>query len=572
MNFFSLCFQSSDYEPSLPVTEKSNPLTRDIDRASPSGIVGMLEACDAQMFQRETGTNYQRLFDDQVVTTLTEVAKRVELILKDPQDSLVVLSGCGTSGRLAFFISRFNEALKQLNRTLVYSYIIAGGDRALLSSQEAPEDDPELGMLSLQKVRLGKKRVLFIGVSCGLSAPFVAGQLDFCLQHPEVYTPVLLGFNPTHQARDEPIPGCTFTFRSVAQRLQELAQRRKAFLINPAVGPEAISGSSRMKGGSATKIVLEVVFLLYINKGIAASKKTSCLLHSGILQHMREYERAVEMTYQHREGIAALVEANEGGVCYLGERKKRWRGFIRGGYKDLNNNEGPLSSLDFLHQVLPSLTDRDTVLLIYTQSDDLHEVVNLGRKVREKTSNIHAVHHRTDSVEALLNKLCIFDTFWQWELSTKLVLNAVSTGAHILKGKIYRNHMIDLQVTNSKLYRRAARLLQKLSGQAETECEGALLKAIYRADKLTEEITSCDITAHTQVARSAKKVVPLALVSLLTGCSLKQVESPLAPSVCECVRARGNGPCDYKALWVLNRTIQVSATSTSTISSNACAV
>uniref|UniRef100_A0A3B3BDG1 SIS domain-containing protein n=1 Tax=Oryzias melastigma TaxID=30732 RepID=A0A3B3BDG1_ORYME len=497
--------ESSDYEPSLPVTEKSNPLTRDIDRASPSGIVGMLEACDAQMFQRETGTNYQRLFDDQVVTTLTEVAKRVELILKDPQDSLVVLSGCGTSGRLAFFISRFNEALKQLNRTLVYSYIIAGGDR-----------------------------VLFIGVSCGLSAPFVAGQLDFCLQHPEVYTPVLLGFNPTHQARDEPIPGCTFTFRSVAQRLQELAQRRKAFLINPAVGPEAISGSSRMKGGSATKIVLEVV----LSAAHAAAFSHTPVANDGILQHMREYERAVEMTYQHREGIAALVEAagrslqNEGGVCYLGwgpmaflglmdasecnptfgagERKKRWRGFIRGGYKDLNNNEGPLSSLgpdfciaheDFLHQVLPSLTDRDTVLLIYTQSDDLHEVVNLGRKVREKTSNIHAVHHRTDSVEALLNKLCIFDTFWQWELSTKLVLNAVSTGAHILKGKIYRNHMIDLQVTNSNI--------EKI------------------ADKLTEEITSCDITAHTQVARSAKKVVPLALVSLLTGCSLKQVESRL---------------------------------------------
>ncbi|KAF6733374.1 Glucokinase regulatory protein [Oryzias melastigma] len=495
-------------------------------------------------------------------------------------------------------IVKIQRSSKQLNRTLVYSYIIAGGDRALLSSQEAPEDDPELGMLSLQKVCEGKKRVLFIGVSCGLSAPFVAGQLDFCLQHPEVYTPVLLGFNPTHQARDEPIPGCTFTFRSVAQRLQELAQRRKAFLINPAVGPEAISGSSRMKGGSATKIVLEVV----LSAAHAAAFSHTPVANDGILQHMREYERAVEMTYQHREGIAALVEAagrslqNEGGVCYLGwgpmaflglmdasecnptfgagERKKRWRwfiltqqdfiskevwtcfvdyadirGFIRGGYKDLNNNEGPLSSLgpdfciaheDFLHQVLPSLTDRDTVLLIYTQSDDLHEVVNLGRKVREKTSNIHAVHHRTDSVEALqqvtfcllgvfslLNKLCIFDTFWQWELSTKLVLNAVSTGAHILKGKIYRNHMIDLQVTNSKLYRRAARLLQKLSGQAETECEGALLKAIYRADKLTEEITSCDITAHTQVARSAKKVVPLALVSLLTGCSLKQVESRL---------------------------------------------
>lgn len=48
----------------------------------------------------------------------------------------------------------------------------------------------------------------------------------------------------------------------------------------------------------------------------------------------------------------------------------------------------------------------------------------------------------------------------QWELSTKLVLNAVSTGAHVLKGKVYQNHMIDVQVTNSKLYRRASRLLQ----------------------------------------------------------------------------------------------------------------
>uniref|UniRef100_A0A3P9I7Q3 Glucokinase regulator n=1 Tax=Oryzias latipes TaxID=8090 RepID=A0A3P9I7Q3_ORYLA len=572
-------WESPDYEPSLPVSEKSNPLTRDIDRASPSGIVGMLEACDAQMFRQDTGTNYQRLFDVQVVTTLTEVAKRVELILKDPHDSLVVLSGCGTSGRLAFFMaSRFNEALKQLNRTLVYSYIIAGGDSALLSSQEAPEDDPELGMLSLQKVCEDKKKVLFIGVSCGLSAPFVAGQLDFCLQHPEVYTPVLLGFNPTHQARDGPIPGCTFTFHSVAQRLQELSQRKKAFLINPAIGPEAISGSSRMKGGSATKIVLEVV----LSTAHAAAFSHKSVASECILQHMREYERAVEVTYQQKEGIAAVVEAagrsllNEGSVCYLGwgpmailglidasECNPTFgadhadiRGFIRGGYKDLNNNEGPLSSLgpefcighkDFLQDVLPGLTNKDTVLLIYSQSDDLHEVLNLGRRVREKTSNLHAVHHRTDSDSAeapqqiSINELCssTLDFLWcgitpasgsflhQWELSTKLVLNAVSTGAHILKGKVYRNHMIDLQVTNSKLYRRATRLLQKLSGRAESECEEALLKAIYGADKLMKDIISSDITAHTQVARNAKKVVPSALVSLLTGCSLKEVESCL---------------------------------------------
>ena len=45
------------------------------------------------------------------------------------------------------------------------------------------------------------KRVLFIGITCGLSAPFVAGQLNYCIQHSEVFVPVLLGFNPTALAR-----------------------------------------------------------------------------------------------------------------------------------------------------------------------------------------------------------------------------------------------------------------------------------------------------------------------------------------------------------------------------------
>ncbi|XP_044044434.1 glucokinase regulatory protein isoform X3 [Siniperca chuatsi] len=580
-------WESPDYEPSLPVSEKSNPLTRDIDRASANCIVRMLQACDAQMFQEEKGATYQRLLSEQVVETLMEVAKRVELILKDPQDSLVVLSGCGTSGRLAFLISScFNRMLQELNQSSVYSYIIAGGDRALLSSQEAPEDDPKLGMLSLKKVCEGKKRVLFIGISCGLSAPFVAGQLDFCLQHPEIYTPVLVGFNPTHQARDGPIPGCTFTFHSVVQMMQELAKRQKAFLINPAVGPEAISGSSRMKGGSATKILLEVV----LSAAHAATFTNTPITCKGILQHTRAYEKTLDITYAQNEGITALLEAAGRSlrcgrrVCYLGWGSLAMlglidasecnptfgadygdvRGFISGGYRELNNNEGPLISLgpdfciaheDFLHLVLPSLNDLDIVLLLYTHSDDVSEVAKLARRVREKTSNLHAVYHHVDGDTAAaddINKLCLssLKITWpspasgsllhrQWELSTKLLLNAVSTGAHILKGKIYQNHMIDVRVTNSKLYCRATRLLQKLSGCPESQCEEALLKAVYGVDKLTVDITSSDISTHTHTARNRTKVVPLALVCLLTGCSLIEAKSHLEqqPIVREAVEA-----------------------------------
>ncbi|XP_039649546.1 glucokinase regulatory protein isoform X2 [Perca fluviatilis] len=553
-------WESPDYEPSLPVSEKSNPLTRDIDRASANGIVRMLQACDAQMFQEETGATYQRLLSKQVVETLMEVAKKVERILKDPRDSVVVLSGCGTSGRLAFLItSTFNRALRELNQSSVYSYIIAGGDRALLSSQEAPEDDPKQGMLSLKKVCEGKKRVLFIGISCGLSAPFVAGQLDLCLQHPEVYTPVLVGFNPTHQARDESIPGCTFTFHSVAQRMQELTKSQKAFLINPAVGPEAISGSSRMKGGSATKILLEVIL-----SAAHAATFTNNNTYKGILQHMRAYEKTLDVTFAQKEGISALLEAAGKSlqcgrrVCYLGWGSlatlglidaseciptfgadyEDVRGFISGGYRELNNNEGPLgpdfciAHEDFLHLVLPFLNDQDIVLLIYTHSDDVSEVAKLARRVREKTSNLHAVYHRVDGDTAAAVQQ-------QWELSTKLLLNTVSTGAHVLKGKIYQNYMIDVQVTNSKLYCRATRLLQKLSGCPESQCEEALLKTIYRVDKLTADITSSDIATHTLTARNRTKVVPLALVCLLTGCSLMEAETHLEqqPIVREAVEA-----------------------------------
>nr|XP_015808016.2 glucokinase regulatory protein [Nothobranchius furzeri] len=570
-------WESAEYEPSLPVSEKSNALTRDIDQASAERIVRMLQLCDAQMFQEETGPTYQRILSCQMVRTLMEVAERVHLILQDPQDSLVVLSGCGTSGRLAFFItSGFNKALRQLNRSDIYSYIIAGGDRALFSSQEAPEDDPKLGMLSLKKACEGKKRVLFFGISCGLSAPFVAGQLNFCLQNLDVFTPVLLGFNPVHQARDELIPGCNFTFRSVAEKMQELAKGQKAFLINPAVGPEAISGSSRMKGGSGTKILLEVV----LSAAHAATFANTPITYHSVLQHISAYKQTLDKTYSRRVEMAALVEAAGhslacgGRVIYLGwgslgllglidaseciptfgADHEDVRAFVSGGYQELNNAEGPLSSLgpafcisheDFLQLVLPDLSNKDTVLLVFTCSDDVNQVAKLARRVRVKTSNLHAVYHLTDrdtAEQADIIKLCssTLNLTWpadppaswsslnmQWELSTKLLLNAVSTGAHVLKGKIYQNHMIDLQVSNSKLYCRATRLLQRMSGQKESECEEALLKAIYRVDVLTADITSCGVKSHVHMAARHKKVVPLALVCLLTGCSIKEAESHL---------------------------------------------
>ncbi|XP_072307022.1 glucokinase regulatory protein [Eucyclogobius newberryi] len=559
-------WESLDYEPSLPVSEKSNPLSRDIDKASANQIVTILQACDMQMFQKEDSNGqYQRILSDSVLKTVMEAALRVEQMYKDPENSLVVLSGCGTSGRLAFLIATsFNKALQDLNKQPIYTYIIAGGDKALFTSQEAPEDDPTLGMLCLKEVCEGKRHVLYIGISCGLSAPFVAGQLDFCLQHLDVYTPVLIGFNAANQARSDPIQGCTFTFLDVTQRLQEAASQQKAFIINPAVGPEAVSGSSRMKGGSATKILLELIMQAAHNAAFAHHP----IALQSIRDHLDVYVKCLDLTYAKPEHMAAMIESAgeslQSGrrVCYLG-----WgslgvlglidasecvptfgadyndiRGFISGGYSTLNNKEGPLTSLgsehclshvDFLHRLLPTLNNEDTVILIYTEFDDLSEVSKMAARVRENNCKLHAIVHSAVDGRAV-EKVGINSSTgsqslqrMQWELSTKLMLNAVSTGAHVLRGKIYQNDMIDLQVTNSKLYQRATRLLQKLSGLSEIQCEESLLKAVYEVEELTVNIALKDISAHTRIASRRAKVVSLALVCLLTGSSLVEARLSL---------------------------------------------
>ncbi|KAK2092161.1 hypothetical protein P7K49_028698 [Saguinus oedipus] len=76
--------------------------------------------------------------------------------------------------------------------------------------------------------------------------------------------------------RNDPIEDWSSTFRQVAERMQKMQQNQKAFVLNPAIGPEGLSGSSRMKGGSATKILLKTLLLAArktVDRGIVASQR-----------------------------------------------------------------------------------------------------------------------------------------------------------------------------------------------------------------------------------------------------------------------------------------------------------
>nr|Q91754.1 RecName: Full=Glucokinase regulatory protein; Short=GKRP; Short=Glucokinase regulator [Xenopus laevis]CAA56863.1 glucokinase regulator [Xenopus laevis] len=576
-------WELAGYEESLPISEKSNPMTRELDKADPSQLVQLLRDCDAEIFQEEDENliHYHRLYSESVLKTMGDVAKRVQEVLKNPDDSLVVLSGCGTSGRLALLLANsFNGLLKGLHKTPCYCYIMSGGDRSIVTSQESSEDNPQLGAQELEKVCEGKKNVLFIGISCGLSAPFIAGQLDFCMRHLDVYLPVLVGFNPVSMARNERIEGWHSSFRQVAERLQTLHDSQKGFILNPAVGPEGVSGSSRMKGGSATKILLETLLLVAHKAESNVPVTEKCLL-----EILRTYERAHKVTYSQSKKIAALMKQTatslqkKGHLYILGwgtlglvgimdavecvpTYQADWRdvrGFITGGYHSIENKEGDLSSLgpqfsisheDFVKNVLPSVSETDTVLLIFTLDDDLNQIEKLVALVKEKTSNIQVICHATAG-QYLPNSLkktipSIIGLTWpilfleyegafiqkfQRELSTKWILDTVTSGAYTLRGKIFRNFMVDFKINNSKLFHRATSVLQRLTGQSHQRCTEVLLQSIYGEQTLSEQIRNTTIAGHVEAAASQDKVLPVAIVSLLRSCTIQDSRSRINSSL-----------------------------------------
>uniref|UniRef100_A0A671MWT8 Glucokinase regulatory protein second SIS domain-containing protein n=1 Tax=Sinocyclocheilus anshuiensis TaxID=1608454 RepID=A0A671MWT8_9TELE len=357
-------------------------------------------------------------------------------------------------------------------------------------------------------------------------APFVAGQLDFCLKHLDVFTPVLLGFNPVHMARREPMQDCSFHFKDVAERMAAEQRHKKAFVLNPVLGAEAISGSSRMKGGSATKIILESI-LLAGHEATFRGKRTT------------PDEMVYETTYSHSDELAVLIhQAGESlqmnaHVYYIGWQTLGTigltdasecvptygadfddiRGFINNGFREMKNKEGDLSFLgpefiighkDFVETILPSLSQNDMMLFLFAVNDDLHEVTALADQVRRRTSNLHAIAH--DLEKFIIPEVNSVVMRQRWELSTKWCLNAISTGAHVLKGKVYMNYMIDLRVTNSKLYRRAISILQRFTGCSKSKCERALLRAIYSTDDLSEDMASVDVWKHTDAANRRDRV------------------------------------------------------------------
>ena len=204
----------------LPTTEKRNPRSANIDTLSTLGIVDLINAED-QTVPRAVGSQREKM------------AAAIDLIVaRFRAGGRLFYVGAGTSGRLGVLDASECPPTFGVQPTLVQG-IIAGGRRALVRSIEGAEDHAEDGAKTVDKKRVSSKDVVVGLAACGMT-PFVCGALQ----------------------RARQIGAATVCVTCAPEAVKSLMAD---IIINPVVGPEVVTGSTRMKAGTATKLVLNTL-------------------------------------------------------------------------------------------------------------------------------------------------------------------------------------------------------------------------------------------------------------------------------------------------------------------------
>ncbi len=207
------------FDPRL--TEHRNPRTAEIDRADPLEIVDLINDED----RRVAGA---------VQAEREAIARALEIAVECfKRGGRLIYVGAGTSGRLGVLDATECPPTFGSDPEMVQG-IIAGGHAALVRSQEGAEDRPEDGAAAMDEAEIGVNDFVF-GIATSSTTPYVRGALQRAVE---------LGARTGFLCCTEP-----------GKQMRELVD----VCVVPLVGPEVIAGSTRMKAGTATKLVLNTI-------------------------------------------------------------------------------------------------------------------------------------------------------------------------------------------------------------------------------------------------------------------------------------------------------------------------
>jgi N-acetylmuramic acid 6-phosphate etherase len=200
------------------ITERINPRTNHIDECSTLHVIELISEEDKRVA-------------DAVARQKRNIVKAVDLIVRRlSKGGRLFFLGAGTSGRLGVMEAAECPPTFGTHPSLIQG-IIAGGKKALWRSIEGAEDSISESQRALSKLGLDEKDTV-IGIAASATTPFVEGALSYAKR--KRCARILITCNPTNSP------------------LADIS-------ISLLVGPEIIVGSTRMKAGTATKMVLNIL-------------------------------------------------------------------------------------------------------------------------------------------------------------------------------------------------------------------------------------------------------------------------------------------------------------------------
>ena len=257
-------------------TESRNPRTMDLDRLSTAELV--------QRMHRESLAAFTA-----VEAVLPQIAQVVDILAERlAHGGRLFYIGAGTSGRLGVLDASECPPTFGVSKELVQG-LIAGGDFALRNPIEGAEDSPEIGAADLQGRGITVQDVV-VGIAASGRTPYVIGALDAARK------------------------AGAFTV-SLANVSNSALARHADLAIEAVTGPEVVTGSTRLKAGTAQKLILN---LLTTAAMVRLGKVYGNLMVDVRASNVKLQDRAVRIlmsaTDADRSVAEAALEAAEGQV------------------------------------------------------------------------------------------------------------------------------------------------------------------------------------------------------------------------------------------------------------------
>lgn len=201
-------------------TEQINPRTRHIDEADTAGILRLINDED-------------RTVADAVAAELPAIGRAVDAVYGAMRTGgRLIYCGCGTSGRLGILDAVECPPTYGTDPGLVVG-LMAGGMGAFVKAVEGAEDDYDAGRADLEAIGFTRADVL-VGIAASGRTPYVLGAMDYA------------------RGLGAPVIALTSNPGSELTRHADIG-------IAPRTGPEVVTGSTRMKSGTAQKLVLNMI-------------------------------------------------------------------------------------------------------------------------------------------------------------------------------------------------------------------------------------------------------------------------------------------------------------------------